>query len=154
MDDLQRQRTLERAGWTFWRCWGSSFLRDPAGCMRDLRAVLKKLDIEPIGALDADLSDIVEYRELGTDDGESPYLMEEEQAPQTPFEDLAPKIPPPPKPKAAATALQPLLQTEADLPLWNNATAGPAVIGLGDSVRYILTLKRGVQVLADALLVW
>jgi very-short-patch-repair endonuclease len=24
MEDLHRQRVLERAGWTFWRCWGST----------------------------------------------------------------------------------------------------------------------------------
>jgi very-short-patch-repair endonuclease len=29
LDDLSRQRTLERVGWTFWRCWGSSFLPIP-----------------------------------------------------------------------------------------------------------------------------
>jgi very-short-patch-repair endonuclease len=64
MADLHRQRTLERAGWTFWRCWGSSYYRDPDACMADLFATLQHQGIEPIGRLDADLTDVVEYREV------------------------------------------------------------------------------------------
>jgi hypothetical protein len=63
--DLHRQRKLERAGWSFWRCWGSSFLRDPDACMADLFKALKGLNIDPIGELEVDLSEIVEYREVG-----------------------------------------------------------------------------------------
>jgi REase_MTES_1575 len=65
LHDLSRQRILERVGWTFWRCWGSSFLRDPDACMADLFGILNTLGIEPIGAQDIDLTDIVEYREVG-----------------------------------------------------------------------------------------
>ena len=64
LDDLSRQRTLERVGWTFWRCWGSSFLRDPDACMADLFWLLNTLGIEPVGALDIDFTDIVHYREV------------------------------------------------------------------------------------------
>jgi very-short-patch-repair endonuclease len=64
MADLQRQRTLERAGWTFWRCWGSSYYRDPDACMADLFATLEHHGIDPIGGMDADLTDVVEYREV------------------------------------------------------------------------------------------
>ena len=64
MADLHRQRTLERAGWTFWRCWGSSYYRDPSACMADLFATLQHHGIDPIGGMDADLTDIVEYREV------------------------------------------------------------------------------------------
>ena len=39
-DDLRRQRALERVGWRFWRCWGSSFALDPEGCMEELLKVL------------------------------------------------------------------------------------------------------------------
>jgi very-short-patch-repair endonuclease len=46
MEDLHRQRALERAGWTFWRCWGSSFLRDPEACMADLSRKLNEMGIE------------------------------------------------------------------------------------------------------------
>ncbi len=64
MDDLQRQRTLERAGWRFWRCWGSSWVRDPEGCFRSLVEALEEQGVDPIGGMDADLSDVVEYREV------------------------------------------------------------------------------------------
>jgi very-short-patch-repair endonuclease len=48
-EDLTRQRTLERVGWRFWRCWASSFELDPEGCMRDLVETLQSQGIEPIG---------------------------------------------------------------------------------------------------------
>jgi very-short-patch-repair endonuclease len=64
MTDLQRQRTLERAGWTFWRCWGSSYYLDPDACMADLVTTLQHHGIEPIGGMDDDLNDMVEYREV------------------------------------------------------------------------------------------
>ena len=46
--DMRRQRTLERVGWRFWRCFASSFYRDPDGVMNDLFAILSRLGIEPI----------------------------------------------------------------------------------------------------------
>jgi very-short-patch-repair endonuclease len=48
--DMRRQRTLERVGWRFWRCFASSFYRDPDGVMNDLFAILTRLGIEPIPA--------------------------------------------------------------------------------------------------------
>jgi len=48
-DDFQRQRTMERVGWQFWRCWGSSYTIDPDGCINDLINKLKELGIEPVG---------------------------------------------------------------------------------------------------------
>ena len=48
-DDFNRQQTLERMGWRFWRCWGSSFVRDTDGCMSELVATLTDLGIEPLG---------------------------------------------------------------------------------------------------------
>ena len=50
-DDLSRQRVLERVGWRFWRCWGSSFTLDPDGCMDDLVSTLTLMEISPIGAM-------------------------------------------------------------------------------------------------------
>lgn len=47
MDDWRRQRTMERVGWTFWRCWGSSYLLDPEGCLADLLGVLEDMQIYP-----------------------------------------------------------------------------------------------------------
>jgi very-short-patch-repair endonuclease len=40
LDDILRQRAMERMGWRFWRCWASSFFRDPGGCMADLVSTL------------------------------------------------------------------------------------------------------------------
>jgi very-short-patch-repair endonuclease/HPt (histidine-containing phosphotransfer) domain-containing protein len=47
MDDWKRQRTMERVGWKFWRCWGSSYTIDPEGCIDDLIAVLNSMQIFP-----------------------------------------------------------------------------------------------------------
>jgi very-short-patch-repair endonuclease len=64
LEDLHRQRTLERAGWKFWRCWASSFIRDPDSCMLDLFATLENVGIGQIGGEGLDLSEVVEYREV------------------------------------------------------------------------------------------
>ncbi|MCH6570074.1 MAG: DUF559 domain-containing protein, partial [Acidobacteria bacterium] len=48
-DDLVRQRTMERMGWRFWRCWGSSFYLDPEDCMADLIRAFNSLGIKPLG---------------------------------------------------------------------------------------------------------
>lgn len=47
MDDWKRQRTMERVGWKFWRCWGSSYTIDPDGCIDDLIGVLNSMQILP-----------------------------------------------------------------------------------------------------------
>jgi very-short-patch-repair endonuclease len=52
-EDLTRQRVMERVGWRFWRCWGSSFRLDPDGCIDDLVRSLKSLDIEAVGSDEA-----------------------------------------------------------------------------------------------------
>jgi len=60
-DDLGRQRVMERVGWRFWRCWGSSFLLDPEACFADLIATLNELQIRP-SASDAGPSSYTEFR--------------------------------------------------------------------------------------------
>lgn len=47
MDDWTRQRTMERVGWTFWRCWGSSYTLNPEECMSDLISALNGMHIHP-----------------------------------------------------------------------------------------------------------
>jgi very-short-patch-repair endonuclease len=49
-DDLARQRVLERVGWRFWRCWGSSYALDPDACMDDLVSTLNDMGIERLGS--------------------------------------------------------------------------------------------------------
>ena len=46
-EELARQRTLERLGWRFWRCWGSSYYADPDSCLADLAETLSELEIQP-----------------------------------------------------------------------------------------------------------
>jgi very-short-patch-repair endonuclease len=49
-DDMARQRVLERAGWTFWRCFASSFARRRQEVLADLLSTLNNLGIAPLGA--------------------------------------------------------------------------------------------------------
>jgi very-short-patch-repair endonuclease len=50
MNDMMRQRVLERAGWTFWRCFASSFVMRRQEVVEDLLATLNKMGIEPLGS--------------------------------------------------------------------------------------------------------
>jgi len=63
-DDMVRQRELERAGWTFWRCFASSFVRRRQDVLADLLQTLASLGIEPVGAESVDSTPWVEYREV------------------------------------------------------------------------------------------
>ena len=47
MEDWKRQRVMERVGWKFWRCWGSSYTIDPDGCIEDLVNTLEAMQIQP-----------------------------------------------------------------------------------------------------------
>lgn len=47
--DLRHQRVLERAGWTFWRCFAATFKLRPAECVTDLVRTLSLSGIDPIG---------------------------------------------------------------------------------------------------------
>jgi very-short-patch-repair endonuclease len=47
-DDMNRQRTLERAGWTFWRCFASAWVRRRDELGRQLVESLAGLGIEPL----------------------------------------------------------------------------------------------------------
>lgn len=81
--DMARQRILERAGWTFWRCFGSSFNRDRKGTLAELLETLRRMGIEPIGAAEVDLGRYTEHREVspfgGADDADDPPGAAEEE---------------------------------------------------------------------------
>lgn len=70
-EDMTRQRVLERAGWTFWRCFASTFVRRRAEVMADLVATLQQLGIEPLGAESVDNSVWVQFKEV------DPYNVEQ-----------------------------------------------------------------------------
>jgi very-short-patch-repair endonuclease len=72
-DDMARQRMLERAGWTLWRCFASSFVRRREEVLNDLMGTLERLGIEPLGAESVDNTVWVHYKEV------DPYGVEEDQ---------------------------------------------------------------------------
>ena len=49
-DDMVRQRTLERVGWQFWRCFASTFVMHKQNVINDLINTLTEHGIEPIGS--------------------------------------------------------------------------------------------------------
>ncbi len=62
-EDMARQRVLERAGWTFWRSFASSFVRDREGVMNGLTDMLTEEGIEPIGGAEgAGFDEFVEHQ--------------------------------------------------------------------------------------------
>lgn len=54
--DMRRQRILERAGWVFWRCFASAFVRRREQMVEDLIKTLVARGINPIGAENNSLS--------------------------------------------------------------------------------------------------
>lgn len=74
-EDYTRQLALERMGWRFWRCWGSSWTLDPDACFRDLTDRLAELGIEPLGA-DTPATRYTAYREIAAE----PVLPEQKSA--------------------------------------------------------------------------
>jgi len=73
-DDMVRQRVLERAGWTFWRCFASSFVRRRDEVMQDLLTTLHRLGIEPLGADFVDNSVWVHHKEV------DPFAVDTDEA--------------------------------------------------------------------------
>ncbi|MGC8492387.1 MAG: AAA domain-containing protein [Syntrophobacteraceae bacterium] len=61
-EDLERQRILERAGWVFWRCFASTFIRKRKATLDDLFNTLTEQGITPIGADTAPRSVHTEHR--------------------------------------------------------------------------------------------
>jgi very-short-patch-repair endonuclease len=50
--DMNRQRVLERAGWTFWRCFASTWTLRKEDVFGELIERLSAMGVEPLGALD------------------------------------------------------------------------------------------------------
>jgi very-short-patch-repair endonuclease len=50
--DMSRQRVLERAGWTFWRCFASTWSLRKEDVLSELLERLNGMGIEPLGALE------------------------------------------------------------------------------------------------------
>jgi very-short-patch-repair endonuclease len=73
-DDMARQRVLERAGWTFWRCFASSFSRRREAVIQDLIQTLDDLGIEPLGSESVDNTVWVHSKEV------DPFAIEQVEA--------------------------------------------------------------------------
>ena len=63
-EDMSRQRTLERAGWSFHRIWGPSYYSDPAASREELLEAIARHGIEKHGGIEAKASGIVEFRHV------------------------------------------------------------------------------------------
>ncbi|MGH8501469.1 MAG: AAA domain-containing protein [Gammaproteobacteria bacterium] len=88
IEDFTRQRVLERVGWTFWRCWGSSFALDPDACMEDLVGHLTEMGIEPLGGAPA-RNIYTEHRVVGPSErSEEQSAIELEKAASEPVEGI------------------------------------------------------------------
>lgn len=59
--DMNRQRVLERAGWTFWRCFASTWSLHREEVLGELLERLSAMGIEPLGAIERSPS-LVEKR--------------------------------------------------------------------------------------------
>lgn len=68
--DMQRQRTLERAGWRFWRCFASRFVRERQTVLEELCKLLDSLDIKPRAAdkRSTVYTEYKEWRSVGPDE--------------------------------------------------------------------------------------
>ena len=62
--DMARQRVLERVGWTFWRCFASTWQMRREEVLAELMEQLGGLGIEPLGALER-VPLVVERRDVG-----------------------------------------------------------------------------------------
>lgn len=85
-DDVKRQKTLERVGWTFWRCWASEWEADRDGVFADLVRVLGQHGIQPIGAASLSNATLVEFRTVGGSVGGSSTTTASEGAREQPAE--------------------------------------------------------------------
>jgi very-short-patch-repair endonuclease len=83
-EDMARQAALERAGWIFWRVFGSQWIADDGHWWGNLVATLGQMGIEPIGAEAAE-DVFTEFRAFGASpdgdgDGEGPEGSEAAEA--------------------------------------------------------------------------
>lgn len=69
-DDMTRQRTLERAGWVFWRCFASTFIRRRVAVVEDLLRTVAERGIAEVGAAGAPRSVHTELRRVRVTKGD------------------------------------------------------------------------------------
>jgi very-short-patch-repair endonuclease len=74
-EDMQRQRVLERAGWMFWRCFASTFIRRRKEVVEDLLKTLSDRGVEPIGSEGAPRSVHTEQRRVSALEVPAPHQV-------------------------------------------------------------------------------
>ena len=83
-DDMRRQRTLERVGWRFWRCFASIFVKNRKDVVEDLISTLTERGIEPIGSdtaprsIHTELRNVIVFPNIHTSSDDSKDLFENE----------------------------------------------------------------------------
>ena len=99
-EDMARQRVLERAGWEVWRCFASRFVRDRAGVVGELLALLQERGIAPAATAEGWASRHTELRRWRSGAAVAPTVEEAEpEAPgfetqadeELPIEEAAPE---------------------------------------------------------------
>jgi superfamily I DNA and/or RNA helicase len=85
-EDMARQRVLERAGWTFWRCFASAFIQHKDEVLDDLIKTLADNGIEPIGVEGAPRSVHTEHRHVTSFKMDEKMEDEPETSPDIPSE--------------------------------------------------------------------
>jgi len=90
-EDWNRQKILERVGWTFWRCWASSFALDPDVCMDDLVATLGRLKIHPLGT-GSERHPYTEHRLVETDESTIDPELGKDEASTEPVVEIGDRI--------------------------------------------------------------
>lgn len=139
MADMARQRLLERAGWKFWRCWASSFVRNKDGCLDDLVKTLSKEGIDPVGEGGLNFAGLVEFREICTVDEDPPAEF------VTSFASVVP-----PSPQIGPDGSFEIkyrhrpLDRQMDVPPAPPKAPSPA-ISIGDAVRYQIEDESGTR---------
>lgn len=82
-DDMHRQRILERAGWMFWRCFASTWIRRKNEIIEDLVRSLNEHGVNPVGSEYAPKSIHTEQRIIFSSEIEKFELSESDQTIQT-----------------------------------------------------------------------
>jgi len=156
MEDLARQRVLERMGWRFWRCWASSWIASQEECVSDLLDTLASRGIEP-ASTDDNVPEsgpgLVEHRVIEPqrpdrtfDPGETPaqteYSVTETEAPEpTRHETLAisPEESQPTELELDLSALREPSEMPPERPenRVDRTTSVPRTIDLHDLVTYV-----------------
>jgi very-short-patch-repair endonuclease len=144
-DDMMRQRILERAGWTVWRCFASRFVRDRTAVMDEVSAFLSAHGIEPIIGGSEWVSRHTELRTWRSDSKSEEMQLSEIAEPEgkddAPVADMdggqEPTLDVPPTPLAPQTqrVTEAQVQTAivslmSDGRIWSNADLKKALVGI------------------------